>query len=163
MSRHFIVTCCVTFFCLTAVKAEPVPYPQDRPALRLYLADGRQQSFTLHQLQRFPQSTIRLRDASGKEQLWMGVSLPWLLQSMDEETHDRPVYTRSLNHYSVVIPAADIQRYQPLIAYQRDGQFLSIRDLGPLYLIYPLDDYPELHQQVFYNRSVWQLSEIHVE
>ncbi|AKM02693.1 oxidoreductase [Burkholderia pyrrocinia] len=37
------------------------------------------------------------------------------------------------------IPTTDIETFHPLLAYTRDGVPLKLRDLGPLFLVYPLD------------------------
>lgn len=160
--RHFIVASFLASLSIFA-QATPEPYPQDRVALVLHLRNGDSRTFTLQQLQRLPQSSISQRGPQGTEQRWTGVSLGTLLDHAFGGRLGRTLRVEALNQYSVVIPTEDIQRYQPLVAYLQDGQFMSIRDYGPLQLLYPFDDHPELHQQAFYNRAVWQLSEIHVE
>ncbi|SFO90119.1 hypothetical protein SAMN05216601_103196 [Ectopseudomonas composti] len=161
--RHFFVTLFLTFLYQLHANAEPAPYPLDRPALTVHLADGQRLTFSIAQLQELPQASIQLRTSEGATQRWLGVPLQQLLRHIPDADNGRPLHTTALNDYSVLIPYEDIQRYDPLVAYQLDGRFMSIRDYGPLYLIYPFDDHPELHQQMFYNRSIWQLSEIHVE
>lgn len=161
--RHFLVTTLLTLLCQLSANAETAPYPLDRPALTVQLADGQRLTFSLQQLQRLPQGSIQLRDGEGVMQNWLGVPLHQLLAQIPGADNGKPLHTTALNHYSVLVPYEDIKRYQPLIAYQLNGRFMSIRDYGPLYLIYPFDDHPELRQQMFYNRSIWQLSEIHVE
>ena len=49
------------------------------------------------------------------------------------------------------------------LAYRRDGQNLTIRDKGPFILIYPFNKFKKLNQQIYINRSVWQINEIHIE
>jgi len=66
----------------------------------------------------------------------------------------------TLDGYQVSIPAEDLVRYDPLLAYQRDGQYIAIRDRGPLFLVYPFDQYPELQKVLFMNRTIWQASTI---
>lgn len=161
--RHFFVALFLTLLYPLHVNAEPAPYPLDRPALTVYLADGQRLVFSLTQLQQMPLASIRLSTPEGLQQQWQGVRLRKLLELIPGAGNGRPLHTTALNHYSVLIPYEDIQRYDPLVAYQLDGRLMSIRDYGPLYLIYPFDDHPELRQQMFYNRSIWQLSEIHVE
>lgn len=161
--RHFFVTLFLTLLCQLHANAEPAPYPLDRPALTVHLADGRHLAFSLAQLQQMPQASIRLSTPEGAQQHWQGVSLKQLLERIPGADTGRPLHTTALNHYSVLIPYDDIQRYDPLVAYMLDGRFISIRDYGPLHLIYPFDDHSELRQQMFYNRSIWQLNEIHVE
>lgn len=37
---------------------------------------------------------------------------------------------------------------------------MSVRDKGPLFLIYPFDDNPDLFDEVYFGRSVWQIAQI---
>lgn len=37
------------------------------------------------------------------------------------------------------IPITDLTRFHPVLAYMKDGVFLKLRNLGPLFLVYPLD------------------------
>lgn len=161
--RQLVVTILLMALLPAAVYAAPVAYPPDRTALTLITRDGSRLSFSLADLQRLPQRTLKMSDAQGKVQQWIGVPLDELLTLTAADAADRPLRVAALNHYSVIIPAEDIRRYRPLVAYLRDGHYLSILDYGPLQLLYPFDDYPELHKQSFYNRTVWQLSEIYVE
>ena len=35
---------------------------------------------------------------------------------------------------------------------------MSVRDKGPLILIYPFDSHPSLRAQMHFNRSIWQVN-----
>ncbi|VFB10773.1 oxidoreductase molybdopterin binding subunit [Aeromonas salmonicida] len=35
---------------------------------------------------------------------------------------------------------------------------LTLRNKGPLWIIYPLSEYPELNKEVYHSRMVWQLT-----
>ena len=39
-----------------------------------------------------------------------------------------------------------------------NGKAMSIRDKGPIFLLYPFSDDPSLNNEVIQNRSVWQIS-----
>ncbi|MFO5972133.1 oxidoreductase, partial [Pseudomonas aeruginosa] len=69
----------------------------------------------------------------------------------------------ALNDYSAIIPYSDLDSYQPILAYRRNGAYMAIRERGPLFIIYPMARYPELRNQVYYNRTVWQVSSITLE
>lgn len=69
----------------------------------------------------------------------------------------------ALNDYSVHVPLSDLQRYQPVLAWQLNGKALSVRNKGPLFLIYPFDAYPELHNPLYYGRAIWQIKMITIE
>lgn len=70
---------------------------------------------------------------------------------------------RALNDYRVEMPWEDAQRHDPIVAHRLDGQPMAVRDKGPLFVIYPFDDRPDLRSAVYYNRSAWQLRTIEVE
>ncbi|WP_120501248.1 oxidoreductase [Roseovarius sp. EL26] len=68
----------------------------------------------------------------------------------------------ALNDYAVKIPTADAVKGGPIIAYMRDGVEMSIRDKGPLWIIYPFDDNKSYRSEEYYSRSVWQLNRLEV-
>ncbi len=63
----------------------------------------------------------------------------------------------ALNDYRVEIPVEDLVRHGAMIASQLDGKPIAVRDKGPLLIIYPFDDRPELRTAVHYSRAIWQL------
>ena len=69
---------------------------------------------------------------------------------------------QALNDYRVDMPWDDAQRHDPIVARLLDGAPMAVRDKGPLFVIYPFDDRPELRSAVYYNRSAWQLRLIDV-
>ncbi|CTQ53429.1 Oxidoreductase molybdopterin binding domain protein [Roseibium album] len=66
----------------------------------------------------------------------------------------------ALNEYRSTLPVSDFKEHSPLLAYMKDGKYMTIRDKGPLFVIYPFDDKPELKTEVFFSRSVWQIRSI---
>lgn len=68
----------------------------------------------------------------------------------------------ALNNYSGQIPISDVQDYGVILAMSLDGEPLAIRDFGPLFVLYPFDEHPELNTETIRFRSVWQVAEIHV-
>ncbi len=69
---------------------------------------------------------------------------------------------RALNDYRVDVPADDAQRFDVVVARLLDDRPMAVRDKGPLFVIYPFDDQPELRNAVYYSRSAWQLRSIEV-
>ena len=63
----------------------------------------------------------------------------------------------ALNDYRVEIPVEDLVRHGAMIASQLDGKPIAVRDKGPLLIIYPFDDKPELRTAAQYSRAIWQL------
>lgn len=68
----------------------------------------------------------------------------------------------ALNDYRVDMPMDDAQRHDVLLARLIDDKPMTVRDKGPLFVIYPFDSKPELRSAVFYSRSAWQLRTIEV-
>ena len=87
-----------------------------------------------------------------------GVSLDKLMKHVGA-SGERAVVV-ALNDYSSEIPIEDFSKYNVILALKRDGEYMPVRDKGPLFVIYPFDSNPELKSQTFYGRSVWQVAKI---
>jgi hypothetical protein len=92
---------------------------------------------------------------------WEGVSLNRLL--VQAQAQGRPVLVKALNDYSAKLPWSDMEQYDPILAWRRDGQPIAVRDKGPLLVIYPFKRFPQLEGHVYTGRSVWHVTEIVVE
>jgi hypothetical protein len=69
---------------------------------------------------------------------------------------------KALNDYSADVPAADATGIDTILATRMNGETMSVRDKGPLFLIYPFDIDPTLYNEKYFSRSVWQIKEIEV-
>ncbi len=69
----------------------------------------------------------------------------------------------ALNNYYSEIPVADLRKYGVILAYKQDGAYMPVSDKGPLFVVYPFDAHAELHDEVFFARSAWQVRSITVE
>lgn len=69
----------------------------------------------------------------------------------------------ALNDYAIQIPIQDAQDYDVILAMEQDGEPLSIRTKGPIWIVYPRDDHDELRSVEFNSRWIWQLASLHVE
>ncbi len=68
----------------------------------------------------------------------------------------------ALNDYDADMPASDFRDHAVILATRRDGAVMSIRDKGPVWVIYPMDKEPALRIETIYTRSVWQVKSIDV-
>ncbi len=66
----------------------------------------------------------------------------------------------ALNDYTTDIPITDFHTYGVILALKRDGNYMPVRDKGPLFIVYPYDSNPELQHQRFYSRSAWQVAKL---
>lgn len=66
----------------------------------------------------------------------------------------------ALNDYKVDIPLDDLRRFDVVMARLIDDKPISVREKGPLFVIYPFDERPELRTSLYYGRCIWQLKAI---
>jgi hypothetical protein len=63
----------------------------------------------------------------------------------------------ALNDYRADMPTDELIRNGAMVAYLLDDQPMPVREKGPLVIIFPFSDRPELRTAVHYSRAVWQL------
>lgn len=68
----------------------------------------------------------------------------------------------ALNDYASEIPMAELKDMPVILATRVDGEELSVRDKGPLFVIYPFDLDSTLYNEVIFGRSVWQVASVTV-
>lgn len=69
----------------------------------------------------------------------------------------------ALNDYRSEIPLTDMQKYNVILAYKRDGVDLPVRDKGPFFVVFPFTEVPELATEARYAQSVWQVNRVTVK
>lgn len=68
----------------------------------------------------------------------------------------------AINDYVTEIPLADFLDHPVILATRLDGERMSVREKGPLFVIYPFDEAPELNNETYFGRSAWQVKSIEV-
>jgi hypothetical protein len=66
----------------------------------------------------------------------------------------------AVNDYSVPIPVTDAVEGGPLLAFEVNGAAMSVRDKGPLWIVYPYDSKTDYQSETIYSRSIWQLNRL---
>lgn len=69
----------------------------------------------------------------------------------------KEVFAYALDEYNVPIPIEDFLDKGLLIVSKINEERMSVRDKGPLWIIYPFDSDPSINTAVYHARSVWQL------
>jgi hypothetical protein len=95
-----------------------------------------------------------------QEQSFSGVLLKSLLDRVGAQ--GTSITVTAINDYSAEIPFEDFAKDPVILASRLNGSLLSVRDKGPLFVIYPFDLDPDLNNEVLYGRSVWQVTSITV-
>jgi hypothetical protein len=66
----------------------------------------------------------------------------------------------ALNDYRVEIPLDDARRWDVVVALLFNGRPMTVREKGPLFVIYPFDEQPQLRTSTYFSRCIWQLKSI---
>lgn len=69
----------------------------------------------------------------------------------------------ALDGYSIEVPVHDAERYPVILAMKKNGKPMTVREKGPIWIIYPIDEFEELKDQKYSSRSIWQLNRIDVQ
>ena len=94
------------------------------------------------------------------ESVFEGVLARDLLEAVGAE--GTLVVATALNDYVVSIPLRELYDYPVLLAFKMDGRYLEIKDKGPIWIVYPRDQYQELQNPMVDKNWVWQLSNLEV-
>lgn len=70
---------------------------------------------------------------------------------------------KALNDYSVDIDVADTQAVGVILAYKRNGEYMPVREKGPLFVVFPFSEMSANDLQKRYGQSVWQVAKITVK
>lgn len=68
----------------------------------------------------------------------------------------------AFNEYEVVIEAQDFYEYDVILATRMNNEVLPRRTKGPIWLIYPISDNPELQDARVNAKLIWQVTKIEV-
>lgn len=88
-------------------------------------------------------------------QTFTGVPLLTLLESLGVTSGQLQLI--AINDYSILMPVDDPTNGGAIIAYSMNGEPMTPRDKGPLWLVYDFDSDPTYRTETVYSRSIWQL------
>lgn len=122
---------------------------------------GETAAFDIEMLQAMDATTIETTTIwTEGTQVFQGIALDVLMDRMGVE--GGTLKATAINDYTVEIPVTDAVSGGPILAYLLNGDKMSIRDKGPLWIIYPYDSNADYRSEVIYSRSIWQLDRIEV-
>lgn len=151
----------------TLLAADPLPVPAERPILTI---TGKISNTNKEGAAQFDRAMleklgmVRVETSTPWYQgavVFEGVRLDALMETVGA-TGER-VVAIALNDYTTEIPIQDFKKYGTILALKRGGEYMPVRDKGPLFIIYPFDSNPELKSQTYYGRSAWQVAQLVVK
>ena len=117
--------------------------------------------FDMAMLEKLPQKSFTTSAPwTNKKNTYTGFSAADLLKLVDSK--GTLLRITALNQYTIDIPVSDFVKHGAIFAIQEDGHPISIRNLGPILVIYPFDTNPNLQNETYYWRSIWQARNIEV-
>ena len=126
------------------------------------IAGGGAASFDLQKLKAMPVTRVTtMTPWTDGESLYEGVRVRDLLDQLGAK--GKALQADAVDDYQVTIPMEDIRDYDVIIAYAMNGKPLPEDDKGPLWIIYPYTEYSGLQKDVYFSRSVWQLTRLTVK
>ena len=124
-------------------------------------AQGKTFRFSEDEFLGLPQATITTATVWTPRSRFDGPRLVDVLKHV--EAQGTEIHLRALNDYSISIPWGDMERYGVILAHSRNGVRMAASTYGPLWLMYPRDDFlTELSGRVAASRFIWQVNAIKV-
>ncbi|WP_394180696.1 hypothetical protein [Marinomonas posidonica] len=118
-------------------------------------------NFDLPMLTALPQYSVTTKNPWTKgAHSYRGFSAADLLETL--KAKGTMLEVTALNKYMTKVPVEDFKINGAIFATHRDGVPMSVRNLGPIMVIYPFDHNPNLKSEVYYGRSIWQIQHIKI-
>ncbi|WP_180978286.1 molybdopterin-dependent oxidoreductase [Halomonas urumqiensis] len=148
-------------------RADPLAEPQESPLLRISgnierTNVGDEAHFDRAMLERLPRRTLATSTVvTDGINHFEGFMLRDLLEWVGAD--GQRAIASALNDYEIDIPMADFHTFDVLLADTMDGDRLTVRDKGPLWIVYPRDDHAKLQDIRYDYRWVWQLNHLEIQ
>ena len=165
-TRRSLLAAAGAWLCVGAAHGQPLGAPAGAVVLtlrgklqRTNQADST--SFDMAMLEALPQHSFTTKTPWFKEpRKFTGPLLRDLLALVG--AHGSTLRLGALNDYRIDVPADDAKRFEVTLARLIDDRPITVREKGPLFMIYPFDSDAALRNPLYYSRSVWQLKTIDV-
>lgn len=73
------------------------------------------------------------------------------------------IVATALNDFVTEIPLEEAEEFNILLAAFMNGEEMSVRDRGPLWIVYPREDFPEVQAPEYNDRWAWQLRSLEIK
>lgn len=151
-ARILCLTLSIAFFSVVGASAETL--------LKLKPLDGPATSLSREQLEALQihevETTTEWTDGVAR---FEGPSMRDVLAIAGLEAVER-IRAVAANDYAVEIPVSELLTYDVVLAMRMNGTPLSLRDKGPLWIVFPRDAHDALEDPVYNAYWVWQLIRI---
>ena len=164
--RHFLALAA----CWLPVSAmsQKVPFPRPQGPVLLEVAgaiqrqnSGRTAQLDLAMLDALPQTSFSTNTIWTVGALsFSGPTLMSVLTSLGAT--EGKITAIAANDYSITLAPGTVDNSYPILATRKNGVPFTLRQSGPIWLVYPYDSYEKYRTDLIYSQSVWQLIRLNV-
>lgn len=140
----------------------PVSAEEEPVLLTLEIVEGGSTEITTltkSDLMAFPAISFATRtNWTTGEVTFTGVALTTVLERFDVTAGE--IELIAINEYSVFLPVDDPTNEGAMLAYLMNGNPMTPRDKGPIWMVYNYDADRQYRTETVFSRSIWQLDRI---
>ena len=148
-------------------QTSPLPAPTDKVVLtvtgQISRTNAPQQAlFDLKMIEALPQHSFTTQTPWYSTPVkFTGPKLSDVLAAVGAK--GKEIQAVAINNYQITIPVSDANQFPVVMAWKINDQPIPVRAKGPLFIAFPYDDDAQLRTAKYYERSIWQLKQLHVQ
>ena len=123
--------------------------------------NGNKIKVTREELEKLPLYSIYTSTNFTPKSEFSGVRFKDIIDKYSLSGHKIRVF--SWDDYSFTLPIPEMIKYNAIIAYKKNGEYMEMSELGPFSIIYPKDKFPELSSLSVNAKTVWQVKMLEVK
>ncbi|OPX57150.1 hypothetical protein BTE48_01370 [Oceanospirillum multiglobuliferum] len=157
---HSITAALVSLLLLTFLIATPLQADQNILTVTGEVT-GSNHHFSLADLKAMPNYQVKTETIwTDQEHTYTAISVAQLLEKLGAKGQNLRFI--ALNDYAIEVPVDILLEHNAFIAFEQDGKPMRIRDKGPLWVLYPFSDQPQINTPFYQAHCAWQLKTIEV-
>ena len=123
---------------------------------------GGQVTLTRAQIAKLPQRELSEQPTSFPAAVnFKGPSLADVLKLAGATGGD--ITLSAADDYKVDILAAEIAKFDPILAIEKDGKAMAPDDFGPYFVMWPFKEKPEIDNELFQAKAIWSVVKVEVK
>jgi hypothetical protein len=135
---------------------------QDATLLLTGNVPGGSVTLTMEQIAALPQRELKEQPTSFPEPLtFKGPNLAEVLKLAGATGSDLTL--SAADDYKVDISAKDIADFNPILAIEKNGARMAPDDFGPFFVMWPFKEKPEIDNETYQAKAIWQVVKIEVK
>lgn len=133
----------------------------DKDSFDIKKKDGNVINVTRNEIEKLPSYKITTSTNFTSREDFVGVKFKDLMEYY--KLSGDKVRAFALDDYSFTLNIHEMLRYNVIVAYKMNGEYMKISELGPFAIIYPIDQFPELNSLSVNAKTVWQIKLLEVK